>query len=201
MKKLYTLLTAILFGTSVFATVHTVNVSNFAFSPSNLTVDVGDTIMWVWVSGNHTTTSLSVPSGALAWDEVMDSGNQIYMYEVTVEGTYNYDCTFHPVSMTGTITALAPNSIKTAATLADGLFIQSLNNGASLNVSYQLNKPTLVKVTMMDLTGKVAKILLNSNQSSGKFNTAFATEELRNGLYIVEMIAGNERYTRRVILQ
>ena len=47
------------------ATTWPVNVSNFQFSSANLNVKVGDVIHWVWVSGFHTTSSVTVPSGAL----------------------------------------------------------------------------------------------------------------------------------------
>jgi plastocyanin len=83
-----------------------VQVSNFAFTPSNLpNVNVGDTIRWQWVSGVHTTTSSSIPAGAATWDNLISSTAQVYEYKVTVSGTYNYVCTPHLPGMIATFVA------------------------------------------------------------------------------------------------
>jgi plastocyanin len=46
-----------------------VNILNYEFSPKSFTASQGDTVHFVWVAGFHTTTSTSVPSGALTWDK------------------------------------------------------------------------------------------------------------------------------------
>ncbi len=55
-----------LFG-SLKATTHIITVQNYFFSPTALTVNLGDTIKWQWVNGDHTTTSLTIPPGATPW--------------------------------------------------------------------------------------------------------------------------------------
>ena len=77
------------------ATKHTVLMGNYYFNPASLNVIVGDTMRWQWVNGSHTTTSSSIPPGAATWDKLINSGNQVYEYRVTVAGTYNYVCTPH----------------------------------------------------------------------------------------------------------
>src|SRR4051812_48236945 len=72
-----------------------VNVLNIQFSPKNFTAIIGDTIRFVWVSGVHTTTSTSVPAGALTWDSRIDNTHLSFLYPVKVAGTYNFKCTFH----------------------------------------------------------------------------------------------------------
>jgi len=95
--------------TTTFATTHTVQVGNYYFNPSSLNVEVGDIVKWVWVQGNHTTTSSTIPAGAASWDKIINSSNQTYSYTVTVAGNYNYVCTPHVgMGMTGTFTATAP---------------------------------------------------------------------------------------------
>src|SRR5881392_3030219 len=34
-----------------------VKVSNFAYTPANVTIHAGDTVDWVWTGGTHTVTS------------------------------------------------------------------------------------------------------------------------------------------------
>jgi plastocyanin len=65
---------AILSAFTALATKWTVTVQNFSFNPSSLpNVAVGDTIKWVWVSGSHTTTSSTIPGGAVSWDQPINS--------------------------------------------------------------------------------------------------------------------------------
>ena len=76
---------------------HTVKVDSTRFQPSDLTVNAGDTIMWL---NNdlfpHTATSQGrFDSGSIAPD-------RSWRYTVTERGVIDYVCTFHP-TMTGTL--------------------------------------------------------------------------------------------------
>lgn len=77
-----------------------VDITNFSFSPSSLTVKVGDTVTWENMDSTaHTVTGVSADgpnSGTL-------QKGQSYSFQFTKAGTYKYACKFHP-SMTGTIT-------------------------------------------------------------------------------------------------
>jgi len=89
-----------------YATTWTVNVDDFQFSPATLNVTVGDVIHFVWVSGTHTTTSVSVPVGANSWNSPIDLSNHTFDVSVTTAGTYSYQCNFHAfLGMTATFTA------------------------------------------------------------------------------------------------
>jgi plastocyanin len=85
-----------------------------AFSPSQLTVQVGDTVHWVWITGTH-----NVVSGVGGvQDANFDSGNAVAgaTFDVTFDqafldansmpgNEYPYYCEPHlPVGMIGTIT-------------------------------------------------------------------------------------------------
>lgn len=112
MKK-FTCFTALLLcSVSVlYATTITVKVADFSFKPATVNAKVGDTIKWVWKSGIHTTTSVTVPAGAVAWDRAMDSAHRNFKYRLRIAGTYKYQCTFHFTVMKGTLnisSALAP---------------------------------------------------------------------------------------------
>ena len=88
-----------------------VSVLNFDFSPKTFTANVGDTIHFVWVAGNHTTTSTSVPSGALAWDKPMDNTHTSFLYPIKAAGNYSYQCSFHFfMGMVGSFTVSSVSS-------------------------------------------------------------------------------------------
>ena len=102
------LLAVSMVASNASATVHTILVGNFYFNPSVIAdVQVGDTIKWQWVEGNHTTTSTTIPSGAANWDAPMNIGNQVFEYTVTMPGTYNYKCTPHSTIQMGSFTAVS----------------------------------------------------------------------------------------------
>jgi plastocyanin len=77
---------------SLLATV-TVDVINFAFNPSPVTINVGDTVHWVWQGDNHSTTSVS---GSLeSWDSGVHNTGFTFDHTFEHAGTYVYYCTIH----------------------------------------------------------------------------------------------------------
>ncbi|MCI0413480.1 cupredoxin domain-containing protein, partial [bacterium] len=86
-----------------------VSVEDNFFTPSNITVPIGTTIIWTHNGRNlHTVTSGSpdAPSG------LFDSGNmssgQTFQFTFNSPGTIPYYCRIHGASMTGTITVVCP---------------------------------------------------------------------------------------------
>ncbi len=114
------------------ATTWQVDVSNFQFSSPTLNVKVGDIIHWVWVSGFHTTTSLTVPSGAAVWDASITSTSTTFDYTVTKAGSYSYECSIHPLQMQGTFTATVVTPV-----ILSQFNVVSSNGKASINWTTQ----------------------------------------------------------------
>jgi len=85
-------------GAVAVAATRAVAISGFAFSPSSLTINVGDRVTW--------TNSDAVAHTATATGGAFDTGDigqgQSASVRFTTAGTYAYYCTPHP-SMTGTI--------------------------------------------------------------------------------------------------
>jgi len=85
-------------GAIAVAATRAVAISGFAFSPSSLTINVGDRVTW--------TNSDAVGHTATATGGAFDTGDigqgQSASVRFTKAGTYAYYCTPHP-SMTGTI--------------------------------------------------------------------------------------------------
>lgn len=90
-----------------------VDLNATAFSPSNVTVNAGDHVVWVWLAGDHSVTSgnPNSPSG------LFDSGirptgtlhqNTAYSYMTFSTGVIPYHCVPHAdFGMTGTINVVA----------------------------------------------------------------------------------------------
>jgi len=81
------------------AATHTVVIENLQFSPTDLTVNRGDRIVWV--------NKDLFPHTATAQGKVFDSqsiaANASWSYVASKPGTYPYSCIFHP-TMKATLT-------------------------------------------------------------------------------------------------
>ena len=76
-----------------------VAIQGFAFSPSNLTIAVGDTVVWT----NHDATPHTSTSNTGLWNSGSLGVNQTYSRVFSSAGAFPYHCTFHP-NMIATIT-------------------------------------------------------------------------------------------------
>jgi len=70
-----------------------VQIQNFAFSPSSLTIKVGDTVTWTNKdTATHTVTS---DSGGELSSPSLNKG-ETYSHQFASAGVYDYHCTHHP---------------------------------------------------------------------------------------------------------
>ncbi|MBK8563359.1 MAG: lamin tail domain-containing protein [Saprospiraceae bacterium] len=110
MKKALLTLYSILFSIALVQaqTMHTVSLNGIAFTPNNLTINVGDMVQWSNMSGTHnvngsTATFPNNPAG-------FGNGNAApspwsFSHTFTVPGVYQYRCDPHAsLGMTGSIT-------------------------------------------------------------------------------------------------
>ena len=102
------------------ATTHTVTLSGITFDPADLTINVGDTVHWVWVSGFHNVESGVVENAVGVHDGRFRSGDPTVVVGTTFDlvmdqtfldahpaanNVYPYFCVVHAdVGMEGTIT-------------------------------------------------------------------------------------------------
>ncbi|MCC6320935.1 MAG: hypothetical protein IT438_05795 [Phycisphaerales bacterium] len=114
------LLSSLAIATPAPAATVTVHVYDFDFSQNLVgqpivhpTINLGDSIHWVWDSGFHSVTSISGST------EVFDSGNRLppftFDYTFTRLGVHTYYCRLHgfdpadgtpPIGMVGTVTVV-----------------------------------------------------------------------------------------------
>jgi plastocyanin len=81
---------------------NTVAIQDFAFSPANITVKVGDTVTWTNKDSTaHTVTADTASADAPASGNVAQNGT--YTFTFKKAGTYIYHCAIHP-NMQGSVT-------------------------------------------------------------------------------------------------
>jgi plastocyanin len=114
MKRIFMLLCVLVLGFSApsQAAVDTVEAAGVAFSPSSLTISVGDTVVWIWINDSHTVTSGTGavdPQAGVLWNEFLDVANQSFEREFPTDGVFPFFCIPHEgFGMTGSITVQAP---------------------------------------------------------------------------------------------
>lgn len=173
------------------AATHEVEVSSNNFSPSSLTdVKVGDIIKWTLMSGSHTTTSTSVPSGAATWDYTFSGTGDTFEYTITEAGTYSYECTFHS-GMTGSFT-VTDGTVAVDEAEQAGFSVYPTTFNGQLNVKH----PRGTSMTIFDSNGK----LLYKNEEIRSEALEISTVAYKKGIYFLRFEnAKGEIYTRRLI--
>ncbi len=84
--------------TNVPAAAATVTIANMAFTPSTVTVKVGETVTWT----NHDGFSHTVTGDAGGPNSGTIAAGQSYSFTFATTGTFAYHCAIHP-SMVGTV--------------------------------------------------------------------------------------------------
>lgn len=203
MKKSYLLLLLPLLFCSLFAqaTIHTVTVQNFQFTPANITtVHVGDTIKWTWVNGSHTTTSQTIPAGAASWNSAMSQNVQTFMYKVTTAGIYNYVCTPHMADMKASFTASAVSGIGEIAA-APVFKLKGSVVTDEIIIDLDIIHGAQVNIQLYNLVGRLVRTFSNDRRDPGTYQENYSVADLPKGLYLLSVAVGKQHTTLRVIVQ
>ena len=203
MKNLYSLFIAITmlisFSSSKASTV-VIDVEDFEFDPSIFTVNIGDTILWMYNEGQHTTTSTQIPAGAATWNQVLSQNSPVFIYIPTVAGSYDYECSFHAsMGMLGHFTVLsgasAISEVKSVNT-----FSGSISQGRELEVNYQLMDPSAVNLTLHDVIGNQICIVLSQDQAPGVYSFKRDVPVFSGGIYFLILVTKDAKLTRRIVV-
>ena len=85
---------------------------DFSFSPSDVTINQGDTVQWVWQSNGHSTTSGSNCTANGTWDSGTRNTPATFSHTFNSSGTFPYYCNPHcALGMTGSVTVNPPTAV------------------------------------------------------------------------------------------
>lgn len=178
------------------ATTHIVTVANFAFNPSTITMNVGDTIKWLWSNGAHTTTSTGIPAGAATWDAPLASSSPIFIYSPSVAGVYNYQCTPHAgAGMVASFTVNGPVATPIAAAPVFNIFPNPA--AGVLHIGFG-TAPAGQSVVIRDMSGRT--VLRNNIANTAQCD--IDVSGITNGFYVVSIEDGNGSplHTQRIFI-
>jgi plastocyanin len=186
------------------STTWTVTAGGSSFTPTPLTVTVGDTVKWQWLNGVHTTTSTIIPAGALPWTAPLDTLNPTFRYKITTPGTYNYQCNFHVTfGMVGVINA-NPIGIKPIGTSVPSSYNIEQNYpnpfNPSTNIRFDIPKNANVKIVIFDMIGNEVQTLVNGELQAGSYTTDWNASGFPSGIYFYRMQSELYSVTKKMIL-
>jgi plastocyanin/predicted extracellular nuclease len=140
-------------GFFTWATNHQVAVSSNVFTPSSLTIMVGDTVTWNNTSGSHNVDgrTATYPANPASFYSGSASGSMwTYSYTFTTAGSYTYDCTPHVgFGMVGTVTV---NAAATPPVPCSDLFFSEYIEGSGNNKALEIYNPTNGTVDLSNYT-------------------------------------------------
>ncbi len=200
MKKLFTYAISFFIAVvSCSATTHMVDQTNFTFVPNAFVVEVGDIVEWHWSSGTHTTTSISVPTGAATWDSPLTSANPTFQYTVTVAGNYAFKCTPHfSMNMVGGFVANAAQAI-TEVQVETDLNVSTVPQNSTLIVKMGTSVPGTATVKIIDISGRIVDTIFKEEIGAGEKQISYNISELNRGIYFVHFSLNGKESTRKFI--
>ena len=142
-----------------------------------ITIDVGDTIIWTWGSGTH---NLRATSGTESFDSGFFRGpGNTFTYTFNQVGSTNYVCDPHAGNMNGTVTVSSTASISKNKLLSFELFPNPVSDQLSIQLPTGSEK---AEVGIFDYTGRLVKSkTITSN------DTSIDVQKLSKGIYLIRV--------------
>jgi plastocyanin len=206
MKKSTILLTSLLsLFFSVKATQHTITNSGTTFTPSEITINVGDDILFNLAS-IHNAVEVS-QSTYMANGSTSNGGFSLPLGGGTVHfsaaGTYYYVCEPHASSgMKGIIHVVLPSDVSSVEALKQSFitFPNPVEN--NLTLSYSLQHSSKVEIKLLNVNGGEIAQLLNTTQSAGTQNLEYTTgQNLAPGIYFIQIKIDDGILTRKLLIK
>lgn len=197
------LILIVLSGISFSQTTHEVTVSNFSFSPAELTITVGDAVKWTNVSGNHNVLADdgSFTSGSVApapWE---------FTHTFTVAGNNPYYCVPHGgpggQGMAGVIVVQNAVSVPEDELLAyDFELKQNYPNpfNPSTRINFAISNASFVNLKVYDVIGNEIATLVSEEKQAGNYEIDFDATGLPGGIYFYQIKSGSFIETRKMTL-
>jgi len=178
-------------------TTHTINTGGFYYNPSSLSINVGDSVIWINDGGNHDVNGdiSSLTSQPYNNPVTFDSpatnivGAIIFGYKFTVSGTYNYDCSVYGHASQGMVGVIIVDTILSIKQKTN--FINIYPNPTNENITISIdNFNGNIQIEVYDLIG-------NKLQSTNE--TTISLQDCANGIYLLKVSYGDRVQEVKVI--
>ncbi|MBS3737462.1 T9SS type A sorting domain-containing protein [Mesohalobacter halotolerans] len=163
---------------------------------SNRTIEVGDTVTWLWYA-NGTHNVVSKADATESFSSPLQGSGSTFSHTFTQIGVNDYICQPHAGSMFGTITVVADGSLNTQDfSLLENLKIFPNPARDKFNLEFGINNFESLNVNIYNLIGQKVK-QFNKVQNN---DMTFDISNLDAGLYLLKIYKGNNSITKRLII-
>jgi plastocyanin len=207
-KILLTLITAVVINGFIMAGTVTVKNNQYVFTPDEITVNQGDTIIFslgythnaVEVSKATWDTNGNTPDGGFS---VGYGGGQVIM---DTPGTFYYVCTPHAVygmkgiiNVTGTVTSVKEEGdVRNNSKDILNFYPNPVSDMMTLSFDVQSN--STVSINLIDITGQTVQNLVRGSYNAGFYSENINLSHLNPGKYFVVYESGYKNEIRPLLL-
>ena len=199
MKVLYKAIVILLvLSTTTFAQVHTVSMVDNEFVPADITVQEGDTVIWVNDGSNiHTTTSGTNCTSDGNWDSGnMETGEE-FGFIFSTAGDYPYFCIPHcGLAMDGSVTVEETSSSHT--TNLENIKVYPNPVSDRLQVLLPERAAAGWEITLLDLQGKIVSKVISGDAPGIE---EVDVSRLNQGMYFLQLRKDGKSYTVKRIMK
>ena len=190
MKKTLLLFFTIISFTLSAQTTHNLDWANDGSSNNQqITIDVGDTIIWTWGSGTH---NLRATSGTESFDSGYFTGTgNTFTYTFNQVGSTDYVCDPHAGNMNGTVTVTSTAGISENNLLSFEMYPNPVSDLLNIQLPTGTEK---AEVSVFDYTGRlVSSKIISSN------DTALNVQKISRGIYMIRVATNTKIGVQRFI--
>jgi plastocyanin len=190
-------------GSSFSQTTHDVTVTNFSFSPGELTITVGDAVRWTNVLGTHNVKAddnsfTSGPAAPAPWE---------FTHTFNAVGMNPYYCEPHGgpggSGMAGVVIVQNPVSVDDEELLADQFELkQNYPNpfNPSTRINFSVPEASFINLKVYDILGNEVAVLVNEEKQAGNYQIDFDASKLTGGVYFYQLTTNAFVDTKKMIL-
>ena len=198
-----TILAFVFVPVTIFSqSVYVIEATNFEFTPKNITVEIGDTVRWKNVEGNHNVVADdgSFTSGSAS------TSSWVYDHVFTSAGENPYYCVNHGSAggngMAGNVTVEVPTGVAKQNGLINNFKLeQNYPNpfNPKTNIQYAISSRQFVSLKIFDVLGNEIATLVNEEKLAGEYEVAFNATGLPSGIYFYQLKAGSFVQTKKMV--
>ena len=201
MTKKLPLILFLMFAMGLVAQTNTVTIDwTYGSNPTasgaanaSRTVEIGDTVTWVWSSSGHNVESKGANESFYSGAYQGTPSGTTFSHTFTSEGSNYYVCTPHKDYMFGTITVVAEGALSTSE--ARRLNFEMFPNPASDKVSIQL--PSGAENATVEFYDSLGRLALSKKVS--RINNKMDVNALSKGIYILKVFTADQIGSQKFI--
>lgn len=194
---------------NVSQTTHTVNSGSYYYNPSSLTINLGDSVIWINdggfhdVNGNINSITGQSFNNPVAFDSPPTStvGAVIFSYKFTVVGTYEYDCSIGSHAANGMVGTVIVQDNSTGFSESFSSILSATHNNISNTINIELiNNVINPRLELYNIEGKLIQSLEIETKFGENNYEIPINNPLNKGVYILVISDNEQRNSKKLIV-